>query len=324
MSDGVRTPWLIRCALAAFPRAFRDAHAAEMEEDYAEARSQCETSVARTRVLLMTAADLVVSGLRERSAARARSQAAARLDSGRPPRRFALLDDLVADVRYALRALRRNPAYTAAAVVTLGLGIGANTAVFSVTDAVLLRPLPYRAPDRLVLAGTFARGDATPAAPSARYAEYIAWKEASRTLAAIGAYTWAPFRVTGGQEPVLAHALVVDAGLLPILGVTPHIGAAFTADLDVNGARAVLLSYDHWRSNFGGDPRIVGGTIELNGQPYEVRGVLPAGFDFPPATRQAQGWLSVEPALYVSPRAVAAEIGNYPWWVVGRLADGAT
>ncbi|HEX2166676.1 MAG TPA: ABC transporter permease, partial [Longimicrobiales bacterium] len=238
---------------------------------------------------------------------------------------FGLLEDLVADTRYALRALRRNPAYTAAAVLTLGLGIGANTAVFSVMDSVLLRPLPYDRAERLVLAGTFERGDPVPAAPFATYAEYLAWKAESRTLEAVGAYTSAPFRVSGGQEPVLAQALVIDAGLLPVLGVRPYIGAGFTADLDARGgARAVLLSYDHWQSNFGGDPGIVGGTIELNGHPYEVRGVLPAGFDFPPATRGAEGWLSLDPSLFVSLRAIEQEIGNYGYWVVGRLADGVT
>jgi predicted permease len=324
MSDGVRIPWLIRLALSAFPRAFRDAHTTEMEEDYAEARSKCETSFGRARVTIVTAADLIVNGLRERRAARARSRITERPDGRRQERGSALLEDLGADARYALRALRRNSGYTAAAVVTLGLGIGANTAVFSVMDAVLLRPLPYSTPERLVLAGTFERGEPAPAAPSARYAEYVAWRGEGRTLEAMGAYTSAPFQVMGGQEPVLAQALVIDAGLLPVLGVTPQIGVGFTPDLDVDGSRAVLLSHDHWQSNFGGDPRIVGRTIELNGQPYQVRGVLPAGFEFPPATRVAEGWWSIEPALYVSPRAIASEIGNYRWWVVGRLADGAT
>lgn len=320
-----RTPWLIRLLLAAFPRAFRDAHAAEMEEDYAEARSTCETSFGRARLTVVTAADLFAGGIRERRAARARSRPPTRSTGRRQERGLALLEDLGADARYALRALRRNPAYTAAAVVTLGLGIGANTAVFSVMDAVLLRPLPYATPERLVLAGTFESSEPVPAAPFARYPEYVAWKEGSRTLEAVGAYTSAPFRVTGGREPVLAHALVIDAALLPVLGVTPQFGVGFTPDLDApGGPRAVLLSHDHWQNNFGGDPRVVGGTIELNGQPYEVRGVLPAGFDFPPSTRRPDGWLSIEPALYVSHASIRQEIGNYPFWVVGRLAPGAT
>jgi putative ABC transport system permease protein len=324
MKPRARTPWLMRWALSAFPPAFREAHAAEMEDDYAEARAKCETRIECARLVIRTSADLIVSGLQERRSSRLRSGTSTHLNPVDWERESALLDDLGADARYALRALRRNPAYTAAAALTLGIGIGANTAVISVMDAVLLRPLPYATPDRLVLAGAFERGEPAPPAPSARYEEYLAWKEGSRTLAAIGAYTTAPFRVTGGHEPLRINALVIDAGLLDVLGVRPLLGAGFTPDLDADGERVVLLSHDHWQSNFGGDPAIVGGSIQLDGRPYEVRGVLPAGFDFPPAMRNADGWRSVEPAMYVSFRSIAAEIENYPHWVVGRLAETAT
>jgi putative ABC transport system permease protein len=236
-----------------------------------------------------------------------------------------LLQDLGADARYAVRALARNPGYTAAAVLTLGLGIGVNTAVFSVMDAVLLRPLPYASPERLVLAGGHAHGEELVSTSPATYAEYVAWRSDSRLLEAVGAYTTATFRVTGGSEPVLADALVIDAGLLPVLGVTPWRGTGFTADMDAaGGASAVLLSYEHWQTNFGGDPAVIGKVIELSGASHEVRGIMPAGFDFPPALRQADGWWSYRPVLYVPLTAIGEEVEYYPFWVVGRLAEGAT
>jgi putative ABC transport system permease protein len=243
----------------------------------------------------------------------------------REARWVSVVDALLADVRYGLRSLRRNPGYAAAATLTLGLGIGATTAVFSVIESVLLRPLPYASPGELIVAGTADRGEAASAMPFALHAEYLAWSRSKETLESAGAYTMAGYRLTGGVEPMLADALVMDAGLLGTLGVSPWLGRGFSREHEVEGGpRVALLSHAHWRTNFGGDRGVVGRTVELNGEAFEVLGVLPEGFSFPPPMRRAEGWWTFEPAVYVPFGAIAEEIAYYPIFVVGRLAAGAT
>jgi len=181
----------------------------------------------------------------------------------------------VRDLRQAFRTLRGNPGYTAAAVLTLALGIGANTAIFSVVDAVMLRPLPFPDPDRLVdvLAVRPPQTERVAISP----ADFLAWRGQGRVFEEIGAYV--PFGTldwTGGDEPVRLSRHLVSEGLLAALGVRPAHGRLFAAEEYREGSpRVALLSHRHWRTRLDADPGVVGRSLTLGGEAYEVVGVLP-------------------------------------------------
>ncbi len=183
------------------------------------------------------------------------------------------VETLIQDVRYGLRQLRRNPGFTAVAVITLALGIGANTAIFSVVDAVLLHSLPYRNPGRLVLI----TGGATPV----RYEEIRA---TARSYTSIGAFIPAMENVTlsGKGAPEALKGARVSANFLSLLGVKPLFGHSFTADDDRPGAGpVVMISAAVWRRRFASDPHIIGKEADFSLKPYTIIGVLPPGFAFP-------------------------------------------
>ena len=194
----------------------------------------------------------------------------------RDERSGALLDTLAQDVSYGTRVLARSPAFTMAAVLALALGIGANAAIFSVVDAVLLRPLPYQSPERLAV--ILHHGDA-PVSP----ANFVDWRAQSRAFESMGAAEyWTP-NVTGVDEPEKLWALHVTPSIFPMLGVAPLLGRAFLAEEGERGAEhEVVLGYSLWQRRFGGDPRIVGESITLDGAQYTVVGVMPRDFKFAP------------------------------------------
>jgi putative ABC transport system permease protein len=182
----------------------------------------------------------------------------------------------IRDVRYALRTLARTPALTAAMVVVLALGIAATTAVFSVVNAVLLRPLPYAGPDRLVV---LLHGDRNPVSP----ANYLDWRSTATSFERMGAAeVWSP-SLTGDDHPERVNAVRVTADIPPLLGVSPALGRSIVSGEDHPGAdHVVVLGHDLWQSRYAGDPAIVGREITLDGEGYTVVGVMPAGFAFPP------------------------------------------
>ena len=184
------------------------------------------------------------------------------------------MESVLQDLRYALRTLRKNPGFTAVAVITLGLGIGANTAIFSVIDAVLLRPLPYAQPRDLV---TMRQNDSLLNVTDIR-------KEA-QSFSQGGGVNIEPMDYTGGVEPVQVHAAYVDAGLFQVLGVAPMLGRELSAEEDrLGGPRVAVLSYHFWRQYLGGDPQALGKAIPLSGKPYTVIGVMPQDFTLPEST----------------------------------------
>ncbi|MHB9009801.1 MAG: ABC transporter permease [Limisphaerales bacterium] len=183
------------------------------------------------------------------------------------------------DFRFAFRQLLKNPGFTAVAVLTLALGIGANTAIFSVVNAVLLRPLPYPEPGQLVQLRADWSGQPGTEIGSASFLEV---KAQSQSLARIAAYSAGDMTLTGtgSAEQVVAGA--VTAEFFPLLGVQPALGRNFTSEEDTpNGPRAVILGHGLWRSRFGGDASVLGRTIALNEQSYTVVGILPARFQYP-------------------------------------------
>jgi predicted permease len=223
------------------------------------------------------------------------------------------------DLRYTLRMLRKSPGFTALAVLTLALGIGATTAMFSVVDGVLLRPLPYTQPDRLVEVGLDLPGIDQfnwPLSP----ADYFTFREQSRTFEDIGLY-YTGFGaalysadVTGLGQPEHVPALGVTDGVLPILGVTPLLGRSFTrADDEPGSPDTVMITYGYWRSKFGGDGSVIGKTIELDGKPNTIIGVLPERFHFLDMT-------SLGILLPLRPRRQR----GYNYFAVARLKPGVT
>jgi hypothetical protein len=199
----------------------------------------------------------------------------------RDARSFAWIEQRFQDLRYGARNLLRTPGFTAVAVVALALGIGANTAIFGVVNAVLLRPLAYRDADRLV---TILHDGAAPVAA----ANYIDWRGQNRSFEAVAAAEyWSP-NLTHSNPPEHLIGLRLTQNLLPMLGVEPMLGRWFAAGEDQVGSdREVILSYRLWQRRFGGERGAVGESVTLNGESYTVVGVMPAEFKFAPfwATR---------------------------------------
>ncbi len=193
----------------------------------------------------------------------------------------ALLSDLLSDLRYALRSLSKSPGFAVAVVSTLALGIGANTAVYSLVRGVLLRSLPFPAPERLVSIRESLpeKGFATMVASPPNYLD---WKAQTRSFTAMGAYTTQDLALSEGGEPERLRATLVTTGFFEALAVVPLRGRTFTDAETVSGSdREAVLSHGVWVRRFGGDPQIVGKTVRLDGDPYAVIGIMPPGFRFP-------------------------------------------
>ncbi|HEX3821978.1 MAG TPA: ABC transporter permease [Candidatus Sulfotelmatobacter sp.] len=202
-----------------------------------------------------------------------------------------MISGLIQDIRYALRQLRKNPGFTAVAVITLALGIGANTAVFSVVDAVMLRPLPYVHPERLIEAESF--NSQNPAPDNFSYPDFFDWRAQNHTLDHLVAYHDTQLVLTGLQRPVQVDGEIVSWDLLQALGVHPELGRAFTQDEEKTGTKVALISHGLWVSQFGGDKGIVGKTVHLSGDLFTIIGVMPASFRFP-VSRPANGvWTTI-------------------------------
>jgi len=173
----------------------------------------------------------------------------------REMRGIQFIETFFQDVRYGLQMLKRNPGFTLIAVFTLALGIGANTAIFSVVNAVLLRSLPYRDPDRLVLVS---HNRENAGRDSALGADFLEWRDQAKAFEQIAAYTFDTSDLTGSGEPERLAAGLVSANLFTTLGVAPALGRVFTpAEDTAGGAPAVILSDDLWRRRFGGDPQAI-------------------------------------------------------------------
>jgi predicted permease len=187
-----------------------------------------------------------------------------------------LLETVAQDLRYGLRTLARAPGFTVAAVLALALGIGATTAIFSVVDAVLLRPLPYEHPDRLAVVLTRGTG---PVAPG----NFLDWRRDASSFERMGAAESWGTNLGGDGRPEHVDGVRVTSDIFPLLGVRPQLGRTFAADEDQPGrAKVVVLGHRLWQRRFGADAAVVGRSITLDGVPHVVVGVMPRGFEFPP------------------------------------------
>ncbi len=190
------------------------------------------------------------------------------------------------DLRYALRTLYRWPGFTAVVVLTLALGIGANAAIFSVVNAVLLRPLPYSAPDRLVFVlGTPTDGDSAKVGASSSYPDYVDIRDRARSFSQLAATSVRQTTVTGKSfEPAIVSGAPVTANLFPMLGVAPALGRSFLTEEDKPGAPGVVIVSDgFWRQRLNANPNVIGSALSVNGTPATIVGVMPPRFDFPGA-----------------------------------------
>jgi putative ABC transport system permease protein len=226
---------------------------------------------------------------------------------------------MLPDLRYAIRTLIRRPGFTAIALLTIALGIGANTAIFSVVNAVLWRPLPYPHPERLMMVWVYnpRQGFDKDVAP---YPTFTDWRNQSRRFEHLAAYSGASVSLTGAGDPAQLRGARVTPSFFPTLNVQPAVGRWFTEqDAAAGRERVVILEHGLWQGRFGGDPAIVGRTIQLSGRPYEVVAVMPAGFRYP---ADATLWLPLAP---VEPYKQLMESRGAYWLnVIGRLRAGST
>src|ERR1700719_3943059 len=201
-------------------------------------------------------------------------------DQSRDVWRWMMVENFLPDLRYAIRQLRKSAAFTAAAVLTLALGIGANTAVFSVVNAIILRPLPYPQPDRLVsVQSRDTRG--TPHPTSHSYPNFFDFRKYNRVFEQIVCYHEGDFALSGTGLPVHLSGEVVSADLFSLLKIQPALGRGFLPEEEKAGQRVVVLSHELWKTEFSGDASILDRSITLDSQPYTVVGVMPRGFAFP-------------------------------------------
>jgi predicted permease len=250
-------------------------------------------------------------------------------EEGRKVRGISFLETAIQDLRFASRMLRKNPGFTTLAVLTLALGIGASAAVFSLVNAMLLKPLPYPQPDRIVLPELVSP-------PGINIgSEYFPWGQIqfrmmtrdAHPFQAVGAFQNDSFNLTGSGDASFLDGYRASAEFFPALGITPALGRTFTAEEDQPGHEyEVILSDRLWREQFGRDRGILGRAVQLNGYAYTVVGVMPAGFEFPRAEempssfnfpREAQLWVPL--AIPAEPKGGPSELA-----VIGRLKPGLT
>ena len=228
------------------------------------------------------------------------------------------MNDVLQDLRIAVRRLGRSPLFTTVALLTLALGIGANTAVFSLVNGVVLQPLPYRDPgDLAALWMEKTDGSAT---DSFSYPDFLDVSAQTEALADVGFWTWWGMDITDADEPITVQSVRVSANMLSILGVEPAEGRLFRAGEDQAGNENVaIVSHTLWQGHYGGDPDLVGGEIEIDGNVHTVVGIMPQGFRFPYVQEYGAGFWTPLPMDL-------DEDGRTSRWInpVGRLEEGAS
>ncbi|MBL8113288.1 MAG: ABC transporter permease, partial [Acidobacteria bacterium] len=320
----MKSPAFYRLLLRFYPESFRDAYGDAMARDAAALLARSRERRGHLGPLLLWPAlvlDAIRGGLAER-----RSQPR----PARDPRRPSMLETLLHDLRTAARGLRRSPGFTASVVATLALGIGANSAIFTVVNAVLLKPLPYAEPDRLMLLSeTNPERGWKEAELSA--ANYLDWREQSKTFSGMAGYydgvgqvalaTESTAGAQGSEAPAMAKIMATAGDLFGVLGVPPALGRAFEEkETWSDDSKVAILSDSLWRTRFRGDRSVLGRKIFLSGVPVTVVGVMPAGFTF--VFEDTDLWVPAgwERASRTLPRFRRA----HGLRVVGRLAPSAT
>jgi putative ABC transport system permease protein len=222
------------------------------------------------------------------------------------------MSSIFKDVRFALRGLLKHPGFALIAVITLALGIGANSAIFSVVNAVLLRPLPFKDPDRLMVVWERRANSGRANLPLSGH-EYAAFKERSKSFEALTIFQPNGFNLTGRGDPLMVDASEVSTDYFSVLGIPPVLGRTFAQGEDQSGgAKVVILGHKLWTQRFGSDPNVINQTIQLNDQTYTVVGVMPA-LEFVP-----------DVIVPIDLRGELRKVGKHSYEVFGRLKPGAT
>jgi putative ABC transport system permease protein len=316
MSRGLRcSREIYRLLLRLYPREFRDRFASDLEADFDD--------LLHARGAMATWRRMAPDLLRSLPLTHARARAD-RTHRRAAPKGEGPMGSLLADVRHAFRALAKAPIFTAVTVTTLALGIGANSAVFSLVNTVLLRPLGYSEPERLMLVyenlGPSRKSGVSPP-------DFVDLIALQRPFSSIGAYRTTQYELSGAGDPEQITAVRVSASVFPILGVAPALGRTFADSEDQPGQSVAVLSYGLWQRRFGSDPNALGRTITLDRRPYTIIGIMPAAFQFPKRGPQING----EPADVWTPlaldpfeRSQNARGMMYNHTVIGRLRSGMT
>jgi MacB-like periplasmic core domain len=317
--SGRRVPGerLYRALLYIYPSDFRELFGEMMVDFYCArvlASGEASDRLARLAVALKLFSDVVVNGIRERTAPLRSRHPSSRIPESYNIGERHMLSNLRQDLTYALRNLRRAPAFTATILATLALGIGANVAIFSVVSGVLIRPLPFADADRVI---QLSNGD-SPSTLSEP--ELVDLTRDARSFARIGAYSYADGNVTGGKEAERVRIARVSARFFQTLVPTPFLGRVFTAEEDAPGAgEVIVISYGLWQRRFGMDVGAIGKQIILNGSPRTVVGVMPPHLDYP--TDAIAVWT---PLRLDRETTFTRNRNNHYLRVVARLAAGAT
>src|SRR5579863_392424 len=230
------------------------------------------------------------------------------------------MSTLLHDLRYALRQLRRTPGFTIVAVLVMALGIGANVALFTVVRGVLLKPLPFQDPDRLLMLYEHTLPGDQFAYNNVAGGMYAAWKAQNRSFSSMGLlqYNQDNLSGTGGQLPETLRSARVSWDMFPTLGVQPVIGRGFVQSDDSPAANGtVVLSWSLWKRRFGGDPSVLNSTVYLDAKPYTVIGIMPAWFEFPAPITQL--WT---PIYHDASQRAISMIDFHFYQAIGRLKPG--
>ena len=267
--------------------------------------------------------ELIAAGLtREaatREARRAFGNVAQVREQSRDVWRWRAASDVAGDVRYAIRQLRHSPSFAAAAILTLAVGIGANSAMFSIVNAVVFRPLPFHRPETLVSVQSMSvRGNPQPTSLS--YFTFFEFRRA-RVFERIASYREDGLTLTGSDLPVQLNGQIVSWDLFEVLGVRPLLGRGFLPSEEAPNARVVILSHDTWQTHLGGAPDIIGRSIVIDGEPTTVVGVTPQGFTYPIRSRPVQAWTTLaRDASSATVQPITEQRGARLLNVIARLA----
>ena len=308
---------MLRLALLAFPRRFRDAYAQDMAAFFVDRWLASPGFRARGVLFVRSMASVVTAAASERVKP---SDAPARPLGIRSPR-GGVVNSVLQDVRFALRLIRRQPSYALFVVLTLAIGIGANTAVFSVVNGVLLRPLPFAESNRLV--AIWGRFDPESGFDFPQFVlslpEYVDYRNQSRSYEEVAAFATTSITVGGdGVEPERVPGATISENLFRLLRVAPALGRTFSLEeARPGGLPLIVVSHAYWQAKFGGARDIVGRTVPINGQTATVIGVMPEGFTYPGTDTRIWTPLRIDPA----------NPGNrkgHSYRAIGRLADGVS